>query len=159
MIIEFTLNGNPQKVSVSSAERAVDVLASQCGIGSVSANCLQGACGSCMILLDGNPAYSCMLPAFSLRDRTVDTLERFQKTKEFAVLSSEMQKEGIDMCCAGESAPMLLALHLAEHSISPSEADIRDALSNAHCDCIAPEQFVHAVQSAVHRLDTARKAP
>lgn len=159
MNIEFTLNGNLHKATISSAERAVDVLVKQCNISSISANCLSGKCGSCLILLDGNPVYSCIMPAFSLRDRSVETLESFQKTKEFAILSAEFQREGIDMCCAGENATLLLALHLVRKSVTPSEEDIREAMANAFCDCITPENFIKALQNAIHRLDTARKTP
>jgi len=159
MNIEFTLNGTAQKANISSAQRAVDVLVGQFDIHSLSANCLNGKCGGCLILLDGNPVYSCVMPAFLLRERRVETLEAFHKTKEFAIISSEFQKEGIDACCAGENAFMLLAVYLAKKSLSPSDEDIREALANAYCDCIAPEHYIRTLRSAIHRLDTVRKTP
>ncbi len=159
MNIEFTLNGNAQKANITSAERAVDVLVGHFDIHSLSANCLSGKCGGCLILLDGKPVYSCIMPAFMLRERRVETLEAFQKTKEFTIISTEFQKEGIDLCCGGESALMLLALYLLRKSLAPSDEDIREALANAYCDCAAPEQYIHTLRSAIRRLDTARKAP
>ncbi len=159
MNIEFTLNGSTQSTNISSAERAVDVLVRHFDIHSLSANCLSGKCGSCLILVDGNPVYSCTLPGFLLRERRVETLEAFQKTKEFVVISSEFQKEGIDVCCAGNNAFMLIALYLARKSIAPSDDDIREALANAYCDCLAPEHYIRTLRTALHRLDTARKTP
>ncbi len=157
MNIEFRLNGSAQKATILSVERAIDVLVGQFEIRSLSAHCLSGKCGHCLILLDGEPVYSCSMPAFALRERHIETIEAFQKTKEFSIVASEFQKEGIDMCCAGESAFLLLAMYLVRKSIAPLEDDIREALANAHCDCIAPEHFVGTLLNAIRRIDSARK--
>jgi len=157
MNIEFTLNGNIQKVSITSAERATDVLIRQCNIKSLAGTCLEGQCGNCLILIDNKPAYSCIMPAFVLRDCRVETVEYFTKTREYSLLYSELGKGGIVPCSSCQNAIMLMGMALVRRTLSPSRDEILNTLANAHCDCIAPEDFVDAVLKTIQHLATARK--
>jgi carbon-monoxide dehydrogenase small subunit len=159
MNIEFTLNGTIQKVSITSVERVLDVLMRQCNIKSLSGTCLEGRCGSCLILVDNKPAYSCIMPAFFLRDRRVETIENFTKTREYSLLYSELNREGSASCSSCQNAIMLMGMSLVRRTQAPAKDEIFDTLANAHCDCIAPEDFASAVLTTMQHLATARKTP
>ncbi|MEN6297427.1 MAG: hypothetical protein ABFC92_05710 [Rectinema sp.] len=159
MNIEFNLNGSTQKVSITSAERALDVLVRQCNIKSLSGACLEGQCGSCLILIDDRPAYSCIMPALLLRDRRVETIENFTKTREYSLLYSEINKGGTAVCSSRQNAIMLMGMALVRRTLVPAKDEIFSTLANAYCDCLAPEDFANAVLNTIQHLATARKTP
>jgi len=159
MNIEFSLNGQLQKISITSVERAVDVLVKQCEIESISGTCLSGTCGSCLILLEGKPVYTCILPAFLLKDKHIVTIEYFQKTKEFSLISSEFKNILVNVSPFQENALLLLSMYLIKKNIMPSQNEIFEAFENAHCDSIVPEAFHNVITRVMHQLGTVRKMP
>jgi len=159
MNIEFNLNGSVQKVVITSVERAIDVLTRQCGITSLSGSCLEGQCGSCLILLDGKPVYSCLMSAFMLRDHRVETTEYFTKMREYSLLNSELTKEGNALCSSCQSGIMLMGMMLIRSAPAPTREEIFRSLSNVHCDSIDPDDFADAVLKIIQHLGIARKMP
>ncbi len=159
MNIEFTLNGSVQKVTITSVERALDVLARQCGIKSLSGTCFEGQCGNCLVLFDGKPVYSCLMPAFMLRDHRIETTEYFTKTREYSLLYSELTKEGRSLCSSCHSGIMLMGMVLVRSAPTPTRDEIFRTLSNVHCDSISPDDFADAVLKTIQHLTTARKIP
>jgi carbon-monoxide dehydrogenase small subunit len=159
MNIEFILNGLLQKISITSVERAVDVLVKQCGIESISGTCLNGSCGTCLILLEGKPVYSCILPAFLLKDAHIETIENFQNTKEFPLILSELKNVYIDASPFQENALLLLSMYLIKKNIMPSQEELIEAFANAHFDAIVPQTFYGVITRVMHQLSTVRKTP
>lgn len=157
MNIEFTLNGLQHKVTITSVERAIDVLIKQCGIKSLAAECLDGHCGKCLILLDGKSAYSCIMPAFLLRDRRVETIEHFTKRHEFDLLVAELHRYSSQSCSGYHSAIALMGMMLLQKTKVPQTDEILDAMENTHCNCLDPADFVAAVLNAYQKLRTTRK--
>ena len=157
MNIEFTLNGLQHKVTITSAERAIDVLAKQCGIKSLAAECLDGHCGKCLILLDGTPAYSCIMPAFLLRDRRVETIDYFLKSREYDLLITELHRYGTLSCSGYHSAIALMGMMLLQKKKAPQSDEIFDALENIHCNCLEPADFEAAVLNAYQKSKPTRK--
>lgn len=159
MNIDFILNGNRQKVSITSVERALDVLVRQCNIKSLPGTCLEGQCGGCLILVDKRPAYSCLMPAFILRDRSIETIEFFLKSREYNLLYAELTKEGKTLCSSCQNAVMLMGMTLIHRTLSPSREEILMALANVHCDSIFPDDFADAVLATIQLMSTVRKVP
>ncbi len=159
MNIEFNLNGNVQKAAITSVERAIDVLVRQCGIKSLSGTCLEGQCGSCLILFDGRPVYSCLMPAFMVRDHRIETIEYFTKTRQYSLLYSELTKEGRSLCSSCHNGIMLMGMVLVRSAPAPTKDKILSTLSNVHCDSISPDDFADAVLKTIQHLATARKMP
>lgn len=157
MNIEFTLNGLQQKVTITSVERAIDVLIKQCGIKSLAAEYMAGHCGKCLILLDGKSVYSCIMPAFFLRDKQVETIEYFTRRNEYNLLLAELHRYGIQSCSGYQNAIALMGMMLLQKKKAPQTDEIRDALENTHCHCLDPEDFIAAIQTVYQKLKTTRK--
>jgi aerobic-type carbon monoxide dehydrogenase small subunit (CoxS/CutS family) len=99
------------------------------------------------------------MPAFMLRDRRVETIENFTKTREYSLLYSELTKEGRTLCSSCHNGILLVGMALLRSAPAPTRDEIFDCLSNVHCDSIDPEDFADAVLKTIQHLPIARKMP
>ncbi|MCB0207178.1 MAG: 2Fe-2S iron-sulfur cluster binding domain-containing protein, partial [Anaerolineae bacterium] len=74
-IVEFTLNGRLVEVMVKPLTTLQTVLREQLSYTATKNGCRQGGCGSCTVLVNGQPMMSCLLPAEDIAGQSVLTLE------------------------------------------------------------------------------------
>lgn len=151
MNISFVLNGNSVNQDTDPLRRLIDVLRDDFGLVGVKEGCGEGECGACAILLDGKPALSCILAAGAVQGRNVTTIEGFEKTKDFDILSVAFAEAGAVQC--GYCTPgMILNAHaLLESCPEPDEGQIRKALSGNLCRCTGYNLIVSAVMIAAQK--------
>lgn len=152
MNIEFTLNGKPARITITSADRAVDILANDCGMKSLHPVCMKGQCGGCLVILDGKPVYSCILPAFLLRDRSVETLEHFEGTREFAALTMEIARSAINLAPAQLTAVLLLGIWLLNNQHVHDRALIDTTVRIIHPWHLSSQEFADILERTQQRL-------
>jgi len=98
MIVRFKLNGNPVEVDVEPRELLLNTLRLRLGIRSVKRGCERGECGSCTVLLDGNPVLSCLLLTVQVAGREVTTLEGLRGDTVFEALVESFVECGAIQC-------------------------------------------------------------
>lgn len=135
MIIDFTLNGSTRSVNITSAERASDVLIGKCGIKSIQADCMSGFCGRCMIIKDGLPVPSCLIPAFLLKGSSIITLESYRNNAIYEHLVIELDHMGILPCRHCRNAKLLYAMYLITRPGTVLLEDAVRELSSIPCAC------------------------
>src|ERR671915_2195340 len=74
-VVEFGLNGRTTEVIARPLATLGHVLREQLRLTATKAGCRQGGCGSCTVLVDGEPVLSCLLPVANVAGRSVTTLE------------------------------------------------------------------------------------
>jgi aerobic-type carbon monoxide dehydrogenase small subunit (CoxS/CutS family) len=87
--VEFNVNGNLQKVSVSGSEMLADTLRRRLNLTGTKIGCDEAECGSCTVLVDGEPTLSCVFPVMKAHGKTITTIEGLDN----------------DGCCATGSQP------------------------------------------------------
>src|SRR5437868_14740246 len=75
LTIFFKLNNRPVAVVVPPLTNLRDVLREQLDVLTVKAGCGQGGCGSCTVLLNGEPVVSCLTPIANVQGQEITTLE------------------------------------------------------------------------------------
>src|SRR6185295_352872 len=74
--ITFKLNGNETEASYEPGMHLLEVLREECGVVSAKNGCApEGACGCCMVVIDGRPALSCLRKPEQMNGSTITTLE------------------------------------------------------------------------------------
>ena len=144
-LISFTLNGQPVAAELSPTKRVLDVLRDDFGLTGPKEGCGEGECGACAILLDGDLANACLLPALLLEGRQVVTIEGYRETEGFEVLRQAFADAGAVQC--GFCTPGMIlagAALLAQHP-HPTEAQVREGLSGNLCRCTGYSMIVEAV--------------
>jgi carbon-monoxide dehydrogenase small subunit len=109
--------------------------------------CEQGECGSCTVLLDGEPVCACLVAAAQAEGRQVVTVEGL----EFGVVQRAFLDAGAVQC--GFCTPgLIVAVHdLLSRDPDPDDERIREALAGNLCRCTGYEKIIDAVRLAAER--------
>ncbi len=134
MKVELTVNGAPVAWEIAPGDRLLDSLRAH-GCASVKRGCETGDCGCCTILLDGEPAASCVVATAAARGRNVVTLEGLRGDPLLARLQEAFLAEGAVQCGYCTPALLLVAWTLLQSGGPVDEATARHALSGSLCRC------------------------
>jgi carbon-monoxide dehydrogenase small subunit len=155
MNIHFILNGKKHRGSVDSSTRLIDLLRDGCGIRSVREGCGAGECGSCTVLLNGNPVCSCLTPAVQVRGCEITTIDGLEQNGELAVLQKAFLENDAVQCGFCTPGMILTAKALLDKNPSPSKDEIRRALAGNICRCTGYIPILRAVEAAAAQRGAA----
>jgi len=147
--ISLTVNGTPCKRAVEPRLLLSDFLRQDLGLTGTHVGCEHGVCGACTILLDGEPARACLLFAVQADGHELQTIEGLASASgELNPLQAAFREaHGLQCGFCTPGILMTMTAFLREHP-SPSEPEIRDALSANLCRCTGYQHIVNAVQIA-----------
>ena len=130
-------------------ETLAETLRETLGLKGTKTGCNQGACGSCTVLMDGIPVLACMLLTIECDGKQITTIEGLQNKATGRL--DDIQQAFIDHSAfqCGFCTPGLIMASKALLSINPSptEAEIKEALSGHYCRCISHYHVVEALLS------------
>jgi isoquinoline 1-oxidoreductase subunit alpha len=105
-----------------------------------------GLCGSCTVLIDGEPTRSCVALVESTAGKTITTIEGLSQD-----LSHPLQKawleEHVTQCGYCQPGQIMNAAALLQKNPHPNDADIDAALSDVLCRCGTYQR----IRKAIHR--------
>ncbi len=148
MTLFFTLNHQPISVKAPANRRASEIFHTDLRIQSLDPCCHNGSCGKCMVLLDNKLVLSCLVPAFSLREKNVLTLEGLKQMEEYQDIKRAQEKMGIRVCNQCSSLVMLTTQSILQGDIPPTKWDIMGAFTHYNCSCSSIEALTDFVQEA-----------
>jgi len=146
--IGFTVNGQPRQVSVPDGTPLLDVLRNQLDLKGSRYGCGQEQCGSCMVLVDDEPVFSCTRLVGTVAGRTVTTIEGLGTVERPHPLQQAFLDEQAGQCGYCLSGILISAKALLDRNPSPSRADIVAALDRNLCRCGAHQRIIRAVERA-----------
>ena len=146
--IDFTLNGRPCQIDVPDHWTALDLLRDGLALNGTKFGCGEGVCGTCTVLLDGEPVRACLVLAGHLRGRAVVTVEGLDHDGEPDRLQAAFARAGAVQCGFCTPGMLLSARALLASNPSPSEHDVREALAGNLCRCTGYTKIVQAVLAA-----------
>jgi carbon-monoxide dehydrogenase small subunit len=151
--VSFTVNGRRQEADgVWEGESLLYVLRERLGLPGSKNACEQGECGSCTVRLDGVPVCSCLVAAGQAEGRDVRTVEGLAGPDGgLSVLQRAFVDAGAVQCGFCTPGLLVAADDLLERDPSPSDGDIREALSGNLCRCTGYEKILDAVRLAAAR--------
>jgi len=146
--LDFTLNGRPCRIEVPEHWTALDLLRDGLALNGTKYGCGEGVCGTCTVLLDGEPVRSCLVLAGHLRGRAVLTVEGLDRDGEPDRLQAAFARAGAVQCGFCTPGMLLSARALLASNPSPSERDVREALAGNLCRCTGYAKIIEAVLAA-----------
>lgn len=147
----LTVNGQAKAFFVSANDRLSDVLRRE-GYFGVKTGCYTGDCGTCTVLLDGEPIVCCLMLALQAQGRTVTTVEGMAQGARLHPIQEAFLDEGAVQCGFCTPGMLLVAQALIHNVPNPSESDIREALSGNLCRCTGYERPIRAIKKAAQRM-------
>jgi carbon-monoxide dehydrogenase small subunit len=146
--ISLTVNGVEHRVTVEPRKTLVDVLREDLGLTGTHVGCEQGACGACTIILDGTSARSCLMFGVQADGAAITTIEGLATDGVMNTLQEAMWACHAFQCGFCTPGFMMEATALIDDNPSPTEAEIRDALSGNLCRCTGYETIINGVLMA-----------
>ncbi|MFY9934665.1 MAG: 2Fe-2S iron-sulfur cluster-binding protein [Streptosporangiaceae bacterium] len=138
------MNGQRHQVRTEPDTALLYVLRNHLGLKAARFGCGLGLCGACLVLIDGQPAYSCDTPLWSVGDKEVTTAEGLgDHPVTRAIIDGQAAQCGYCISGVIVGAAALLAAR-----DDPGEDEIRTALDRNLCRCGAHNRIVRAVQTA-----------
>jgi len=152
-IIAFTLNGRPTEVLVKQPLMTLQtLLREELGYTATKAGCRQGGCGSCTVLVNGEPMASCLLPVQDVAGQAVTTLEGITPTNGLHPLQAAFYENSAIQCGYCSPGMIMVSKALLDHNPHPSRQEIVEALSGNICRCTGYEPILRAVKDAAERM-------
>jgi carbon-monoxide dehydrogenase small subunit len=147
--MNLTVNGVGHEVDSHGLRPLLHVLREELGITSPKAGCQQGGCGTCTVLVDGEPRRSCLLPIAAIDGAEITTVEGLGTPEHLTPVQAAFHEHYGSQC--GFCTPgFLLATHaLIERSPGAGRAEIEEALAGHVCRCTGYVKILEAVESAV----------
>ncbi len=154
MAQDFALTVNGRSVQVTSLETAplLDVLRNQLELKGTRYGCGLEQCGSCMVLLDGEPIYACSREVGTVAGRNITTIEGLGSAAQPHPLQQAFLDEQAGQCGYCLSGIVISAKALLDRNPSPTRADIAAALDKNLCRCGAHPRILRAVEKAAAML-------
>ncbi|MFS2293465.1 MAG: (2Fe-2S)-binding protein [Actinomadura sp.] len=150
------LNGRDVPVTSPPTTPLLDVLRDEVGDTSPKPGCREGRCGSCTVLLDGEPVLSCLLPVARAADGEVTTVHGLGPGTDPSGLDevqAAFARAGAVQCGICTPGMVLAARALLRERPDASREEIREGLLNNICRCTGYAKIIDAVESLTRRKD------
>lgn len=146
--VELAVNGVARRARVEARRSLAELLRDDLGLTGTHLGCEHGVCGSCTVLLDGQPARSCLTLAVQADGRAVTTVEGLADGDRLHPVQQGCLERHSFQCGFCTPGVLVTAAALLDEVPDPDEATIREALSGNLCRCTGYESIVEGVLRA-----------
>ena len=150
--IAVTVNGREHSLEVEPRLLLVHLLRERLGLTGTHVGCDTTSCGACTVLVDGTPIKSCTHFAVQVDGREVKTVEGLAAGGQLHPIQQGFKEEHGLQCGFCTPGMMLVASALLDENPSPTDEEIRWAISGNICRCTGYQNIVKAVQWAANKL-------
>ncbi len=147
----LSINGTELRVSLRGDELLLDLLR-DLGYTEVKEGCREGACGSCLVLLEGTLVNSCQVLAASALGRQITTVKGLGTFHQPHPIQDAFVEAGAVQCGFCTPGMVLATFALLKNNPSPTEEQIRHALDGNLCRCTGYVKIIEAVKLAAERM-------
>ncbi len=148
----FWINEKRLEAEIDPAMRLLDVIRNVFGLTGTKEGCGEGECGACTVIIDGKNVNACLLTAGQAEERRITTIEGISQDHELSRIQQAFVNVGAVQCGYCTPGMILSAKVLLDKSPSPTESEIRTALSGNLCRCTGYVKIIKAVQLAAKEL-------
>lgn len=134
-VIDLTVNGERERVYAEPSRMLSDVLRHDLSLTGLKVGCGMANCGACTVLVDGVPIYSCITLAHDCEGRSITTIEGLSTDNELHPVQRSFVEHDALQCGFCTSGQILTMSALLERNPTPTEEEIRHALTGNLCRC------------------------
>ena len=148
MTIGLTVNGSERQGAAEPRKTLADFLREDLGLTGTHLGCEHGVCGACTILLDGEPARSCLMLAVQARGASITTVEGIATDGVMNTLQEALRDNHAFQCGFCTPGFVMQITALLTENPSPTEVEVRESLSGNLCRCTGYETIVNGALAA-----------
>jgi len=151
-LLRVKLNGRWREDAVLEAELLVDYLREVAHLTGTKIGCDGGECGACTVLVDGEAVPSCITLAMRCEGRSVETIEALATQGRLNRLQRAFHEKLGTQCGFCTPGMIMAAEALLRRNPTPTEREIRTALSGNLCRCTGYVKIIESIQAAAGQI-------
>ena len=153
--VTLNVNGEAHPLEIEPHRTLLEVLRYDLALTGTKANCLEGECGACTVLVDGRPVSSCLYLAVRANGKPVTTVEGLAQDGKLHPLQQAFIEAGAVQCGYCTPGMLMSAKALLDSNPHPTDEQIVRALAGNLCRCTGYVNIRRALHDAIERLENA----
>ena len=145
MLLSLTINGEAFVADRGPMTPLIDILREDLALTGAKVVCREGFCGACMVLIDGEPVASCLIPAALAVGRQILTIEGVSRQDEPTPLQTALEAHDVVQCGMCFPGMTLTLTSLLAANSNPTREEIKHGLVGNICRCTGYERVIDAV--------------
>jgi carbon-monoxide dehydrogenase small subunit len=146
--VKVTINGEAFSYDVEPRRLLVDFIRTQAGLTGTHIGCDTTSCGACTVLMDGKPVKSCTIFAVQASGSEITTVEGLKQDGQLHPIQTAFHEQHGLQCGFCTPGMMLVGAALIKENPSPTDDEVRWAISGNLCRCTGYTNIVAAIQAA-----------
>jgi carbon-monoxide dehydrogenase small subunit len=154
--LRFQANGKDIEIETDANRTLLDVLRTDLGLTGAKYGCGVGQCGACTVIVDGTAKCSCLILIGQVQGRRVETVEGLSNGEKLHPLQVSFIENHALQCGYCTPGMLMSAKSLLDKNPSPSQEEIKVAISGNLCRCTGYSQIITAVEKAARQMHKVR---
>jgi carbon-monoxide dehydrogenase small subunit len=147
-LLRLTVNGEAQEIAVEDHKTLLEILREDLKLTGTKHGCEVGECGTCTVLIDGEPVLSCLVLGAEYEGSEIVTVEGLKRGEELHPLQKAFSDLGAAQCGYCTPGMLVTAKALLDEKPQPAREEIQQALAGNICRCTGYTKIIDAVEAA-----------
>ncbi|MCX5872911.1 MAG: (2Fe-2S)-binding protein [Deltaproteobacteria bacterium] len=147
LLITMTVNDEQFDLMVRPNETLTETLRERLGLTGVKEGCAEGVCGACAVLMDQHPVRACLTLSMEADGTSITTIEGLASDGKLHHLQESFINHGAVQCGFCTPGMIMVSKALLDEKPSPTDDEIKEALSGNLCRCTGYKKILEAVRS------------
>jgi aerobic carbon-monoxide dehydrogenase small subunit len=150
--ITLNINGKDYALRVEPRRTLADTLRDECGLTGTNSGCEHGVCGTCTVIVDGDPVRSCLMFAVQAQGKKIRTIEGLADGDKLHPLQRAFIEHHGLQCGFCTPGFLMLAASMLEREPNIGDGELVDVLSSNLCRCTGYQNIIKAVRAAAAEM-------
>jgi aerobic-type carbon monoxide dehydrogenase small subunit (CoxS/CutS family) len=156
--LRVTVNGEPIFAAVPSGRLLADFLRDELGLTGTHIGCGEGPCGSCTVLLNGEPVRSCLMLALQAQGCSIETIESVGTSTELHPVQAALHEHHALQCGFCTPGLVMSSVAMFRTNPHPSRGEIATMLQGHLCRCTGYRNIIEALETLAGADQPSMKA-
>jgi len=150
--ISLTVNQHNYQLTVPPWRTLLEIIREDLGLTGTKEGCSLGECGACTLLMDGKAVNSCLVLATEADGKEITTVEGLAKGNKLHPLQQAFIDHGGLQCGFCTPGMILAAKALLDSNPTPTEGEIKQAISGNLCRCTGYAKIIESIKAAAENM-------